>query len=566
MPKKVFYFLYATLFLFGCNLFAPEEKDSSSENKQKAKWTLLIHFAIDNDIDYEFEREDGIITIYLKTLEELKGVPYNSNINVLIMMDAYNKDVFNVGYNSRFKDGYYYLKGGLFSDDLVLEKDEINSGDVEEWKRFIDWAVENYPAERYILSIFNHGTGFDDTNEQGTYSKKKVLSINPKGIGFDDGNGDCLSHKELATLTKYMKDKIGKKIDIFYPFACLMGGMELAYELKENVDYILFSEELFPAIPLSYEPFGLGINKNPSISPLDVCKYFCDDIYEFLAQLYIYSYVEIPFTLSVIDTSKIDDLKNSIDEFAKEAISNIKENPFEVLKYINIAKESFKMYSLAPDISNFYYIDLGDFMKNLTNDNSISNSVKEKAIMVIEKLNSAVVYNMNFLFTKVTGLSIFHNIAGSQYQYSLEMYTNLITFGKESKWSEYISLAENSNTAKDPYEPDNDFSDAKEIIVGAPPQERNFHNNEDVDFIKVSLEAGKTYKIETYKWMNDLNTMIFLYDSNYVEIASDDDNGEDKYSKIVHPITSSGIYYIKVSEGYYNYNRPVDYKIDVVEQ
>lgn len=550
MVKKLSCLIIFMFILSGCFLFTPENEGEGA-NEKKVKWTLLIHFAIDNNIDYLFENSNGIVSIYLQTLEELKGVPYNDNLNIVILMDAYDKDISNIGYTSKFKDGYYYLKGVAFSNDLVVAKDEINSGDVKDVKDFIDWAIKNYPAEHYIYSVFSHGTGFDDKNTNGTYS------IIKKGVAFDDSQGDTLTHYELGEITKYLKEKIGKKIDIFYPYACLMGGVELAYELKDNVDYILFSEELFPVTPLSYDPFGLAINKNSSISALDLCKYYCDYTYEIF-----YEY-DIPFTLSVVDTSKVDELKNKIDDFATAAVENIS-NVFIAKDYNEIASYSFSMYYYA-NIKDFYYIDLGDFLKKLTNSQSdlISSNVKEKAALLLSALNDTVVYQRNYKYDNATGLSIFHNVYGSTNHYELTLYTNILKFGRESKWAEYLSRFQEEITNKDPYEPDDDFENAKEIIVGAPPQIHSFHSDTDVDYLKVYLEAGKTYKIETYPFKTSCDTILYLYDNSYNQVAWDDDSGINLFSLIMYTPSVSGIYYIKIQRFSSGTD---DYKIDVVEQ
>ncbi len=259
-----------------CEDIDGSKKDSKemSINVTDAPWTIMIHFAIDNNIDYEFEKYYGIVTNYINTLQNIKKNDFSNKLNILIMMDGFNA-------NTLFKDGIYVLKGSSnLNDDLINEITEINSGDLNSTKMFMDFALKKYPAKRYMYSIFNHGGGFDDQNKEGTgYSSgtslldliKDLLKLFG-GIGIDETSGnDSLSLFELGKAFEYFNTSSGgDKIDIFFPFACLMGNAELAYEIKSNVNYVLFSEESLPADYWSYEALGEIINDNKMTCPRKV--------------------------------------------------------------------------------------------------------------------------------------------------------------------------------------------------------------------------------------------------------------------------------------------------------
>ena len=104
---------------------------------------------------------------------------------------------------------------------------EINSGLLSDTEAFLSWATARYPSEHYMYSIFNHGSGFTDLPPD----TPRVL-----GIGFDEGSdNDRLTHNELGQAMAFLKRLLGRTVDIFYPFACLMGGVELAYEVRGSV-------------------------------------------------------------------------------------------------------------------------------------------------------------------------------------------------------------------------------------------------------------------------------------------------------------------------------------------
>ncbi len=526
-----------------------------------AKWTVLVHFSIDNDIDYSFERESSIVSNYLETLEAIEANDYNDSIDIVVLMDCYNMDSNGNGYSSYFDDGYYHLTGRDFSDDLMVDISEINSGDLSETKAFMDWAYKNYPGSNYMYSIFNHGMGFDDRNIQGTYS----IPTN-RGIGFDDSHSDALSHNELDSATAYLKKLIGKNIDLFYTFACLMGGVEMAYEVKDNVDYLLFSEESFPADYWSYEALE-AITYNPSISGEDLGVAFCDSAYD-----YFKGYRG--FTLSLVDTSKVDNLYDSLNTYGQIAGSSIGSSQTQANYFNTAAKDAFSMFG-DYDIEH-YYMDLGDYLSNIESNYNFSNSVRTAAGNVNDALDSAVVYNTQYDYPEATGLTIFHNIWDSVAQYSLSAYRNILDFGNND-WVDYLTVMADfsggsddgsndgsndgssggsggSGTSNDDdiYEPDDTAGNGNPITINAAPQNHTLESTYDIDWIYFYGYAGEYYVVDV-ECENDLVDMYLYIDGGYKVPV---DRGWENKNLYIN-CEESRYYYIEVI--YYNGGYSADY-------
>lgn len=382
------------------------------------KWTLITHFAVDNNIDYEFEQQAGIITLYLETLEEIEAQDLNNDIQIILMMDAYNPD-------TKFADGYYYLSGGDIADDLMVPINEINSGALDDTTAFLKWAVERYPSEHYMYSIFDHGSGFDD--------QTTVLRV--LGIGFDSSSGnDRLTHYELGQATAYLSQLIGGKVDVFYPFACLMGGIELAYEIRDNVDYLLSSEEAFPADIFSYQGFGAAVD-NPDITPEVLATGMCDQAYDLLGDRMLNPR---SFNLSVVDLSKIGALSDAINAFALAALTDINSDQAVAALYNQAADNSFSMLA-DEDIDDYYYVDLGDFLDHVLISEGIDADVKTQATAVLSALSAAVLYQQQNNYPQSSGLTIFHNIWGAADQYSPALYRQNLLFGANA-WTDYMTM------------------------------------------------------------------------------------------------------------------------------
>lgn len=406
--------------IFKSSMYKVEKNYTLKIDDTPYKWALIAHFAVDNNIDYEFEKQSGIITQYLNTLEKIKAADSNNVIQIIVMMDAYNGD-------TKFSDGYYYLSGGAFASDKVVSLNEINSGSVDDNETFLDWAAAIYPSERYIYSIFNHGGGFDDSTRTGTLA-----------IGIDETDKDSLTHYELGLLCNHLKSLTGKNISIFYPFACLMGGVELAYELSDSVDYMLFSEELFPAALFSYQGME-SITTNPDITEKNLGINVCDQAYKVLAGSSAAS-LRTDFTISLIDVSLMADLYSFIGSYASDAIADINLNQAQAVYYNRAADNSYSMMEdYASSYDDFYYIDFGNYLSNIISEGNLPPNVRAKANQTLSVYDDMVVYARNYNYPHTTGMTIFHNIWGAYHQYSPALYGHLLKMGA-SPWKDYIEL------------------------------------------------------------------------------------------------------------------------------
>jgi hypothetical protein len=525
----------------------------------KSGWTVIIQFAMDNNIDYYMENDFGLISNYLQTLEQIEAGDVNNKIDIVILFDAYSTDSMGVGYVSTFADGYYHLTGGNFADDLVLSVGEINSGSVSQTTAFLQWAVDHYPAEGYLYSVFNHGGGFDDANAEGTFAAAR-------GIAFDEDAGDCLSHHELEQAAAFLKNKIGANIDLFYPYACLMGGVELAYQVRENADYILFSEELFPADYWSYGALKI-ITENDKVSAYDIGRAFCDSAYDYFTNV-----GRQPFSLSLVRLDMMDDLYGLLDDYGRAAVSDMQTNSDAFEYYEAAAWARSMVYDNNLNDDTYYYIDLGSYMYEISDLAGIGAGVRGLAADLIRMINDIVVYSKNTFYFKVNykimGLTIFHNMWYSEYTYPVAVYKSILSFGQNA-WSDYQEeyMSHRINLAPDAYESDNTKDQtANTIAVGETQvhtsfpisKDQVFGNYLDRDFIRLDLSAvpaGTTLRIETFplnarqaphpnvSGSQDISFGISRYETAWLATS---DTKPDKQALLIWTCSDPGLYYIDV--------------------
>ncbi len=114
----------------------------------------------------------------------------------------------------------------------------------------------------------------------------------------------------------------------------------------------------------------------------------------------------------------------------------------------------------------------------------------------------------------------------------------------------------------DIYEDDNVYTDAAEIYTDTP-QFRSLHEEGDEDWVSFTPVSGTTYVIETLLSDVNVDTYLNLYNSSIELITSDDDGGDDNFSKITYTADSSDTLYIKVSG--YNPSITGNYILSITE-
>jgi|GEM_PF-1774821 len=518
-------------------------------------WTILIHMAVDNNIDYTHERINGIVSDYILTLKNFKLLN-SGNVQVCILFDGYNNDIEGIEYTSPHKDGYYLISAtGTLNDDLKVVKSEVQSGTVGDSELFFKWVKSIAPARHYLYSIFNHGGGFDDPDITG------VLGSLSRSIAVDaSANNDSLSHQELRLTLESFGVEFGKQPDIFFPYACLMGGVELAYEIKGLTDYLVVSEEEFPVDTWSYEALKL-INSNPLIAPIDLAKGFVDSAYLELNE-------KKSFILSVIDMSKVDALVQSIHAYGSLSTTALA-NDAALGQYFNNAALASTSMGAVSFLPNHYYIDAKEYFTAISNTTELD-PLKSAASLVNTKLTECVVYSKAYNYDNLGGLSVFHPIWRSRYQYSTDTYKNILLFGEsENKinWTDYISKMvslEQVESSADEFE-SIESTGGNYLYNGMLPQNHTLHSvngSADVDLFLINgttIPEGTALRVDLTQNIKETDCMITLLDSYGNIVLKKITNNGSLYPSIMWTHQTNELYYVFV-QGYSH--RDGDYTIN----
>jgi len=286
-----------------------------------AKWTFMVYMAGDNSLSSAGDDD----------LAEMRKVGSTPDVNVIVQFD-------NAGNHGTRR--FRVLKAG---NDVVQSLGETDSGDPNVLLDFVTWAQANYRADRYALILWNHGGGWEpssiDTIAQDVkataYSDREstertasslrraffrptletILGLNSpqeRAICSDDGSGHSLDTVELGKVLAKMATVLGKPLDLLGMDACLMSNLEVAYQVRPYVNYIVASEESEPNEGWPYETVLSKLVANPGLTPADFASH--------VVHAYVQSYVDMHYsgdvTQAALDLSQLGPLDAALDQLA----------------------------------------------------------------------------------------------------------------------------------------------------------------------------------------------------------------------------------------------------------
>ena len=119
-------------------------------------------------------------------------------------------------------------------------------------------------AQKIILSMVGHGSGWSPDPAQG---QPPEHSDQPGGLLWDENPGTYFSTFELGEALAEAHRQTGRKIDLLYLDACLMGMWEVAYEIKDSVNYLLAAES-WSWTSFAYDQHLQDLHDSPSVAEI----------------------------------------------------------------------------------------------------------------------------------------------------------------------------------------------------------------------------------------------------------------------------------------------------------
>lgn len=306
MGKRIlFTFILVCLALLG-GWYQPTEA--------QAKWTVMFYMIGDNNLELA-----GI-----NKFLDLAQVGSDANLNLVVQFDRAQ------AYDPRYDDTYgnwstckrFLVTSGMTptAANALADLGEVNMGDPNTLRDFINWATSAYPADHYALIIYDHGNGWrqrweslwkalplatTEAERQAILAQINTLKTAIKTIGQDDdNNGDGLDTRELKTAL----DAAPTKVNLLVLEACLMGMTEVAYEVRNSGPVAFVGSEAENYLsPLPYRQIFSGLKSNPAMTPNELAISMVDQYN---------AVVNPPLTMSAIDLTRMESLAIKISDLA----------------------------------------------------------------------------------------------------------------------------------------------------------------------------------------------------------------------------------------------------------
>ena len=459
---------------------------------QQAQWTFMVYLAADNNLE-PFGIED---------FNEMEMVGSSNDLNILVQIDR-SPQYDNTNGDWADTRRYRILQdndSNAFTSPVVQNLGEVNTGDPQALVDFINWAKQNYPAQRYCLVLWDHGGGWRNRvgnskglrvvdaplppgagllsglvrTQQGTSSATKPVFRNPfeagwgpkKDVCYDDTDNDHLSSNEVAAALQ----SAGGAIDIVGYDACLMAMLENAYEIRSLANYLVGSEELEPGEGWPYDLVLPPLKAAPSMDAATFARNIVQKYGEFYA-----SRSGSDQTLSALDLAQLDPVINGVNDLANAVITN------------NTAWTQVQQaFDNTEDFNEKQHRDLYHFADNVAG--LVGGAIAAAADNLKNTITTLVIENYaESGHANSRGVAIYFPTASAfDPKYSSGILQ--VDFPVDTQWDEFLDAFYKGGAGQpafDPYEPNDNYAQAYGPLVSGQTYEGFLTDSTDLDIYQV---------------------------------------------------------------------------------
>jgi len=263
---------------------------------QKREWTVMVYMAADNNL----------AVAGLQDIDEMEQGGGSSDKVAVVVQAEFNKEYlaqsdintaadFNRSNYNTFR--YEVVKGNsrIGPDGPAADVGNRVMTSPDDLADFISWTKQNYPANRYLLVLWNHGGGFTGLLQDETST-----------------GGDLMTLQGL----KQALEKAGK-VDVIDFDMCLMAQYETLNAVRGLTDYVVASEETEPSEGDPYNTIIAAMQSNPSMSSAQLSSMIVERFYEF------YTNHGSSTTKSAVSMAALDQFDQAINQAADSLAQNM---------------------------------------------------------------------------------------------------------------------------------------------------------------------------------------------------------------------------------------------------
>lgn len=352
LTKKWISLCLALMLLLSCTFALATEGTPTTEATAKADWTVLMYLC-----GTDLESQNSMATY---NLEEIAKTTPTDSVNMLIQTGGtrqwHAKE--NLGLDiatDKLQRYHFGTKGYALVDEQPLASMSAGSTLTD----FVKWGAAAYPAEKYMLVLWDHGGGSSAGLILDELYNSSIMNLEDLGRALGDAG---VHFENIVTDT------------------CLMASLETAQAIAPYANYFVASEEVVPGQGSAYQSWLQYLYDTPSCKGDRFGKVFCDVTQQKYAELG--DATSNMLTYSVIDLSKIEAVTVAFNKMFLE-IGKMLEDPlhFQTFSYFTRNTEHYYL----PTMVDLY--DMASRARNTAMTNETANAVQEA-------VSNAVLYSI----------------------------------------------------------------------------------------------------------------------------------------------------------------------------
>jgi len=333
--------LLFSIFIFilqSCN-FGLQEVTSSINSggsiptvQSKSKWTFIVYMAADNNLN----------SSALDDFREMECADCNSdNIKTLVLFDRAPSSLaddktwtgtklFEINHSSAKTKSIQLNINALGINPSSSA--ELDMGDPETLISLLSFSRKYYPAEKYALIVWGHGTGYR-------------FNSNPKNraIAIDETSGTFM---EIPELRKAIKSGMGnEKLELIGFDTCFGSELEELYELRDETNWFVGVEGVQDATGWDYSSW---MNQN-----LEECN-AGNEVAKLIEKQYSSKNDK---SFAIVNMTSIQELFETFDSFSSQAAKLIKDEKSAKKLKESILKNA-NVFTVSGSLLNPVYIEI----------------------------------------------------------------------------------------------------------------------------------------------------------------------------------------------------------------
>ncbi len=465
------------------------------------EWTFIVYLDADNNLEHE-----GIVD-----LNEMEIVGSTDDVNIVVQMDRCAVE----GYDESNGDWtgakrFYVTKDpdmDIINSDEIEDLGEVNMGHPQTLVNFTTWVIDNYPAKKYALVLWDHGGAFwsvcwDEDNEE-----------------------DCLTMPELKCALENIEDHLGRDLDLIGFDACLMAQVAVMYQIRNSVDIGVGSGYVEPGAGWPYDKILPRLVDEPQMSAKELGTIIADE--------YVNSYTDkqgtpddtVAITMAVFDLEKFDELAYEIDKLSMilsiKAGTSLEGGHYRQLEIARTRTSSYDLMSgISPipspiDPTGYCMYDVIDLMDNIRSVILFDDDIRDAAQTVKFTTNEVILhFAVNTWHGNVegaNGLSIYFP-SGIEFDTQYDERYDEVDFAIDTYWDGFLHHYHNKENAQDTppcvfitnprYDDEIDRSQTNNLIINGTA----FDAQNELSLVEINIDGGDWIQVgASAKWYHDLS-------------------------------------------------------------